>query len=194
MQALAQSQDLPSLGVLCDYLELEPFTAQEEHFVTLLLQGMSLEVAREQTAVGPRKARKLIADPRYKAIAEYCEAYLSHGELVTREKLTAMLMDAHRHASNALEEVAVVRELGKLHGLYESDRIAAKKAHVHLHAHRGAEASSAVEMANAEAARKRLEQLSDSELLAMIGADTDLAPRRLAYDEAEVVEGEWSEE
>jgi len=42
---------------------------------------------------------------------------------VTRDMLTQMLFESHRKSATATEEIAAVREIGKLHGLYESDRM-----------------------------------------------------------------------
>lgn len=41
---------------------------------------------------------------------------------VTRDTLTQMLFESHRKSATATEEIAAARELGKLHGLYESDK------------------------------------------------------------------------
>lgn len=41
---------------------------------------------------------------------------------VTRNMLTQMLFESHRKSATATEEIAAVREIGKLHGLYESDK------------------------------------------------------------------------
>ena len=42
---------------------------------------------------------------------------------MTRERLTEMLLDTCRNAATAGEQVAAVRELGKLHGLYAPQKL-----------------------------------------------------------------------
>lgn len=42
---------------------------------------------------------------------------------VTRDTLTQMLFESHRKSATATEEIAAAREIGKLHGLYESDKM-----------------------------------------------------------------------
>lgn len=42
---------------------------------------------------------------------------------VTRERVSQMLLDAYENATTTMEQVAAARELGKLHGLYEAQKI-----------------------------------------------------------------------
>jgi hypothetical protein len=42
---------------------------------------------------------------------------------ITREKVSEMLLEAYHNSTNAMEQVAAARELGKLHGLYEANKV-----------------------------------------------------------------------
>jgi hypothetical protein len=44
------------------------------------------------------------------------------GFSVTRENLTLMLLEAHGKAGTAMEEIAAIKELGKMHGIYEPEK------------------------------------------------------------------------
>jgi hypothetical protein len=51
---------------------------------------------------------------------------------VTRDHLTQMLFEAHRKSATATEEIAAIRELGKLHGLYEPEKVNHRVTNVHV--------------------------------------------------------------
>lgn len=51
---------------------------------------------------------------------------------VTRDTLTQMLFESHRKSATATEEIAAAREIGKLHGLYESDKMKQTSVNVHV--------------------------------------------------------------
>lgn len=42
---------------------------------------------------------------------------------VTRETIVGMLQEAYRNATNSMEQIAAARELGKLLGLYEANKL-----------------------------------------------------------------------
>lgn len=42
---------------------------------------------------------------------------------ITRERVTEMLLEAYRNASNSMEQIAAARELGRMHGLYEANKL-----------------------------------------------------------------------
>ena len=85
---------------------------------------------------------------------------------VTRNQLNVLLLAAHRKSATATEEVAAIRELGKLNGLYE-----AEKPDVTI---------------NIQQNIQKLEVLSDEELLRLAGQSCDLLVN-------EPLEGEFEE-
>lgn len=42
---------------------------------------------------------------------------------ITRERVTEMLLEAYRNAANATEQIAAAKELGRLHGVYEANKL-----------------------------------------------------------------------
>lgn len=88
---------------------------------------------------------------------------------ITKNQLNLLLLEAHKKSANATEEVAAIRELGKINGLYERtepDITINIQQNVH-----------------------KLEVLSDAELLKLAGRDEELLtnePIEAEYEEVEV--------
>lgn len=147
-------------------------TAQESRFVALYAQGL----APGKAAVGAGYANEGCAQSLMsnEAIAETITALKmrqmdSLGEIVTRDFVGQMFLEAHKKAATATEEIAAGRELGKLYGLYAPEK-------------------GTVEV-NVQVNRiEQLENLSDEELLRRARLrSTSLSP---AADIRPVIEGE----
>lgn len=88
----------------------------------------------------------------------------------TREQLTNMLFESYHKAGNAMEEIAAVREIGKLNGLYKSDE----------------QKDARLVVTNV----RQLERLSEAELVQLVGGRS---PQLLEHDIVnDAVEAEWS--
>lgn len=149
-------------------------TAQESRFVALYAQGLPPSKAAKAAGYagdGDAAAAGLMGN---EAIAETITALKmrqmdSLGEVVTRDFVGQMFLEAHKKAATATEEVAAARELGKLYGLYAPEK-------------------AAVEVSVQVNRIEQLESLSDEELLrrARLRA-TSLSP---SADALPVIEGE----
>jgi len=71
--------------------------------------------------------------------------------LVTRDHLTQLLLESHKKAANSAEEIMAIREMGKLHKLYEQTPMVQ------------------INNLSIEKNQKKIEVLSDEELLQMAG-------------------------
>ena len=92
--------------------------------------------------------------------------------VITRGQLNLLLLEAHKKSANSTEEVAAIRELGKINGLYEKE---APVININIHQD-----------------MKKLEVMSDADLLNLAGQDTELLTNEpLNYEEIE--EGEYEE-
>jgi len=93
---------------------------------------------------------------------------------VTRNQLNLLLLEAHKKSATATEEVAAIRELGKINGLYEKmepDITINIQQNVH-----------------------KLEVMSDAELLRLAGRDEELLSNEpIEGDFEEVMDEEESE-
>ena len=86
---------------------------------------------------------------------------------VTRNQLNLLLLEAHKKSATATEEVAAIRELGKLNSLYD-----APEADITI---------------NIQQNVHKLEVMSDTELLKLAGRDETLLSM------PEVIDGEYEE-
>jgi len=132
-------------------------TNQEKAFVYNFITTHSVPSAAGVAGLTPTQAQKWLETRKIQeAIKIYDEATLSSIR-VTRDHLTNMLFDAHRHSATATEEITAIREIGKMNGLYEPEKIQTQNVTYHK--------------------VEQLEQLSDEELMAMAGEDDiDLLP------------------
>jgi hypothetical protein len=96
-------------------------TPQEERFFTLFCYGFPLAQAARHSGMTPQKARALVEDPRAEQLLNQIRETYADEVRITRETITVLLLEAHRKAASAGEEIAAAKELGKLHGLYKSD-------------------------------------------------------------------------
>lgn len=96
-------------------------TPQEERFVTLVCHGFGPAAASRHCGMQITTARALMEDERVTSILTYMKELYADAVNVTRETITVMLLEAHRKAASAGEEIMAAKELGKLHGLYKSD-------------------------------------------------------------------------
>lgn len=94
---------------------------QEERFVTLVCHGFGPAAASRHCGMTIVAARALMEDERVTSILAYMKELYADAVAVTRETITVMLLEAHRKAASAGEEIMAAKELGKLHGLYKSD-------------------------------------------------------------------------
>lgn len=159
MGALISDVDLAELRSLYPLARFDAgFTGQQEQFMLYTMKGLAPRAAA--TAAGythPDTGYSLLKDERVqKALALLREKI--HQEIrITRDQLNSMLLDSHSRAATVTEEIMAVRELGKMNGLYESDKqrspgvvVNVGGNHVH-HTH------------------KQLERMDEQELLEMAG-------------------------
>lgn len=99
-------------------------TAQEAKFVGLYCQGMPLNSAALAAGYQKNSGPILLQN---EAVAETITALKmrqmdSLGEVVTRDFVGQIFLEAHKKAATATEEIAAGRELGKLYGLYAPEK------------------------------------------------------------------------
>ena len=96
-----------------------------------------------------------------------------HRELsITKEQITLLMLEAHKKSSNSAEEIMALREIAKIHGMYAL-----------------APTNVTIGQINIEGNQKKLEALTDQELLELAGQHPKLFERPEAI-EAEFVEVE----
>lgn len=103
---------------------LVDLTDGERLYVEARLRGLSLEAsARAAGFKNPRSMSVAMeADERVVGALRRGREISSQATGVTRKTIEDMFLEAFRNAANATEQVMAARELGKLHGLYESTK------------------------------------------------------------------------
>ena len=147
--------------------DIKPLTRQQEMFVMHYLKGQSVASAARAAGYAPTVARRLMNQQNVKRIIEHMRDKTLRDIRVTRETLTEMLFEAHSHAETSTEEVNAIRELGKMHGLYESDSQKATKI-----------IQGDVNVTNI----KHIERASDAELMDLAGEFIELEPEKLKIE------------
>jgi len=90
-------------------------TAQQEHLVFLLASGVPPKAACKASGYA---STSVLNNKRLKHALKYINEERKDQIQVNRDKLTTMLYSAHANAANATEEIAAIRELGKMHDVY----------------------------------------------------------------------------
>jgi len=132
-------------------------TLQQQSFVSHYISSGLRNGGRAVVAAGYSKsgarvrAHRLLKMPEIQQAVEAEQERLQEEFRFTTNHAVAMLLEAHRRASSASEEVAAIREIGKLLGLYSPEKTQVE----------------AVSFNKLE----QLEQLSDDELLKMAGIE-----------------------
>lgn len=104
---------------------LQGLSEKQRLYVQARLTGMTpIVAARTVGARVPEKSwRVLEHNPAVRKALEQGRELSAKETGVTRKQISDMLVDAYRSATNAGEMVMAARELGKLHGLYEAQKI-----------------------------------------------------------------------
>jgi len=152
---------------------LSPLTPQKEKFLLYFFRGMSVASAANGSGLELQKGRDLLQSTAGQTLLSQLRTREATDLVITREKLTGMLLEAHSHSATATEEVAVIRELGKMHDLYADSK-------------RQVEINVTKTITNIN----QIERASDDELMKLAGSTIDLDPSSYAleYEQADVAE------
>ena len=129
---------------------LKHLSRQKEMFCFHVASGASPVAAGKAVGATPEQAKEWFRDKQIQQVVEGIHDAQMEGVRFTREKLASMLLQSYYKAATATEEIAAVREIGKLQGLYAPET---QEVTLNLN--------------NA----KQLETLSDAELARLAGLD-----------------------
>lgn len=148
-----------SYTVLQDARELtsaiEPLTRQEDRYIRAWISGMPPVDAIDYAGLPADWA----PTPGVEAAIHAFRQAEVNASLITKERLTIMFLESHAKASQVSDEINAAKELGKLHGLYESDKQRLDK-----------HGSTTVNVIHSAA---HLERLTDAELLSKANIELD---------------------
>lgn len=139
----------------------EELNDQQRSYVNLLASGMNKTAAAAGAGYKNPGIRgcELYATPHVRAAIEEARKVTAQRNLVTRDQVVQGFLDAVRAAANSLELVAAWREIAKLFGYYEPEKIEKKITLI------------------AERRIEDLRQLPDNELAELLGIDLEPRPR-----------------
>tara|TARA_Y100001938_G_scaffold140488_1_gene208739 strand:- start:651 stop:1214 length:564 start_codon:yes stop_codon:yes gene_type:complete len=159
MRKMIVDSDLALLQSLYPLLDIPALTSQEEEFFYQHMKGSNIEAAAKAAGMPVATAQRLLRSDAGTAILDYLHSQTMARITVNKDLLTTMLMEAHRHAANATEEIMAIKELGKLHDAYDEVKNNRTKASgVNL-----------LIQQNNITNIKQVQRMSDEELMALAG-------------------------
>ena len=129
---------------------LKTLSRHKEMFCFHLASGARPAAAGKAVGAPAEQALDWAKDPQIREVVDGIHSTQVEGVRFTREKLSSMLLQSYYKAATATEEIAAVREIGKLQGLYAPETT---ELNVNLNN------------------SKQLETLSDAELAKLAGMD-----------------------
>ena len=154
--ALISDADISFLHTLYPELQQKRPTPQQEQALVYYMRGMTVaEAARAAGMPSGARFKSFLELDSTKALMEHLRDKHFADVRITRESVTAMFMEAYHKAATSAEMVGAARELAKLHGLYPENK---PNVNVNINAAAGS---------NVEINAKKVERMSDAELLQM---------------------------
>ncbi|HIG43913.1 MAG TPA: hypothetical protein EYQ14_25785 [Gammaproteobacteria bacterium] len=167
-----------SWAVVKDYADPKgKLTQQQERFVFLVSSGVPAKAALAGAGYGktvtPSSILRLEA---VKKSLQFVKEQEANQIFVNRDKLTTMLFAAHAKSINATEEISAIRELGKLHDVYEQAKEDRKST---LHTAVQINHNNVAKLSDQELLK--IAQMASTELAPQIAADNNHATNALDY-------------
>jgi len=146
---------------------LPRLTRQQEQFVRFYLLGYSSQEAASNAGLDKYRGAQLLKSPVIQRTLTHFRNMEFEAVAVTRESITKLFFEAHRKSGTSTEEVAALREIAKMHGLYEPQKIQTISVNINSERH--------------------IEAATDADLLKLAGlGDTH-------FDPGATVDGEFTE-
>ena len=98
-------------------------------FASLVIAGERPQQAAISAGYEGKRAANLLRARRIQAFIAEEQNHYREKHRLEREQLVQMLLAAHCRATSATEEIAAIRELGRLLGLYPVTKKSVKKVH-----------------------------------------------------------------
>lgn len=122
MDDIVTKADLSRIQEATPHLDIEPLTSVEQRVAIGVCRGLTIAQAANAQGLSRAEVNRLRASESFQVICDYLrEVKYGHTQreaVITRDMLNKMLLESHRKAENAMEEIAAARELGKMNDLY----------------------------------------------------------------------------
>ena len=152
------SSEMDMLRTTYPMVDLDPLTAQEEQLLLYRMRGMTEPAAAKAAGMSTQRGKMLLSTPKFGILLEYLLKQTRQNIRIDVDMLNGMLLASHKKAATSMEEIAAVRELGKLNDLYPSEKKTLK-----------------IDVAKITSTRQ-IEDLSDQDLAELAGDVIDLDP------------------
>ena len=123
--------DIAYLQSCYPHAQISPLSVQQEQFVLYVLRGLTpTQSAKAAGYAHPStEGSRLMGLDKISLLLQHFRDEELSAIKVTRDNLTVMLYEAHRKSANSTEEIAAIRELGKMHGVYEAEKTESVQIH-----------------------------------------------------------------
>lgn len=102
---------------------LKRLSRQKEMYCFHLASGASPALAAKSVGATVEQAAEWASDRNIKAVLKAIREQQDSGLRMTRDKLSDLLLQSYYKAGTTTEEVAALREIGKLQGLYAPETV-----------------------------------------------------------------------
>lgn len=106
-------------------ISVDFLTNQERDFCVGVSQGQDPKKVAVSLGMSVSAHFRLLKLPKIQNMLAVLKAQIERytGTKVSRDLLTEMLFEAHATSGTSTEKIAAIRELGKMHGMYEAEKI-----------------------------------------------------------------------
>lgn len=179
MSVLLTPGEIAELQALVPYLNIKPLPRQMEHAVLMYIRGHSVSAAARAAGYkNPNQLKAWIESEEGEQVLKYVQQKHLSDIKVTRELITQLFFEAHAKAATSTEEISALRELAKLHDLYENEK---RRGAINV------EINNTHNVTN----QKQIDRLSDEELMQLAGPKIAGSLGRITI-EGEIVEEEYN--
>jgi len=184
MAKLINSAILAEIKSLYPYMKITPFTSQQERLLTLILEGATEAAAARAAGYATTvTARAFLGTDKAQAVLKYFAESEMEKITITRDRLTAMALECYQERGNAMEGLKAVDVLARLHGKNEETKQKATNVTINQQTNINNAAG------DIKAVKKKMQSMSDEQLLEFVGQNTTLDPEPLPI-EGEIVQGD----
>jgi hypothetical protein len=170
MRDIISSGDLDYIQSLYPDRVVRMPTLRQQQILLMHLRGMlPLAIAKALGDPTHSKVVQYLKTPSCRATLDFLRANEFTDVRASREYLVSLLFESYHKAGTAMEEIAAIREIGKISGLYESDKQARTQININT-------------QTNNVTNIRQLESLSENQLIEIVQAAPVEAPKLPAYE------------
>jgi hypothetical protein len=170
MRDLISTGDLEYIRGMYPERSIRMPSLRQQQIIMMYLRGMTPPAIAQALGEPDHSGIPVyIRSPACQAVIDFLRANEFTDVRASRDYLTSLLFESYHKAGTAMEEIAAIREIGKLNGLYESDKQARNQVTI----------NNQTNVTNI----RQLESLSENQLIEIVQATPIEGPKLPAYIE-----------